>query len=334
MTSRHTRVTLAAALVALHSGAVAAEGPVVIAHRGASGYLPEHTLEAQAMAHAQGADFIEQDVVLTSDGVPVVLHDLYLDAVSDVARTFPGRSRPDGRHYAIDFTLEELRRLRIHERIDLRTGGQLFPGRFPADQGDFRIVTLAEDLEFLAGLARSTGRGVGCYTELKKPAWHREQGQDVTTATLAVLREHGLDGTEPACRLQTFERDEIRRIRHELGWRGGLTLLLAEVPEGPSGERTDPLLEPGALAAVAADADGIGPHIARVVGNDGTPTGLVAAAHAAGLLVHAYTLRCDALPPFATSAGEALQILCDEARLDGVFTDFPDVAVAWRAARR
>ncbi|MFM9010188.1 MAG: glycerophosphodiester phosphodiesterase, partial [Planctomycetota bacterium] len=294
----------------------------------------EHTLEAQAMAHAQGADFIEQDVVLTKDGVPVVLHDLYLDAVSDVAETFPGRSRADGRHYVIDFTLDELRRLRIHERIDPETGRQVFPGRFPADAGGFRIVTLAEDLEFLAGLDRSTGRRTGCYTELKKPVWHREQGQDVTAATLAVLGDHGLDGPGAGCRIQCFERDEIRRIRHEHDWRGGLTLLVAELPKEAAGAARDPLLEPGALAAIAADADGLGPHISRVVAADGRPTGFVAAAHAAGLVVHAYTLRCDALPPFAASAEEALQILRDDAGLDGVFTDFPDVAVRWRAARR
>lgn len=334
MKSLDPRAAVAAALLALHGGAAAAEGPVVIAHRGASGYLPEHTLEAQAMAHAQGADFIEQDVVLTKDGVPVVLHDLYLDAVSDVATKFPGRSREDGRHYAIDFTLDELRRLRIHERIDLRTGRQQFPRRFPADAGGFRVATLAEDLEFLAGLEQSTGRRVGCYTELKKPAWHRDEGQDVTAATLAVLRDHGFDGSGTPCRIQSFDRDEVRRLRHDLGWQGGLTLLVGELPKEAGATPRDPLLEPEALAAIAADADGLGPHIARVVAADGKPTGLVAAAHAAGLVVHAYTLRCDDLPPFASSAEEALRILCGDAGLDGVFTDFPDVVAAWRAARR
>jgi len=330
-----TRLAMAAALLAWQGSPASGRELVVIAHRGASGYLPEHTLEAKAMAHAQGADFIEQDVVLTKDGVPVVLHDLHLDAVTDVAEKYPGRSRADGRHYAIDFTLDELRRLRVHERIDPQTGRQAFPERFPADAGGSRIVTLAEELEFLAGLDRSTGRRTGRYTEIKKPAWHREQGQDVTGVTVAVLRDHGLDGSDARCRIQCFERDEVRRIRHELGWRGGLTLLVGELPKRDSaaGDR-DPLLEPGALAAIAADADGLGPHVARVVAADGTPTGLVPAARAAGLAVHAYTLRCDDLPPFATSAADALRILSDAAGVDGVFTDFPDVVVEWRSARR
>lgn len=312
-------------------GAAAGDGPLVIAHRGASGYLPEHTLEAVAMAHAQGADFVEQDVVLTKDGIPVVLHDLTLDAVTDVAGRFPGRARADGRHYAIDFSLADLRLLRVHERVDPKTGRQKYPGRFPADAGGFRIATLAEHLELLAGLERSTGRRVGVYTEIKQPAWHRDQGQDVTAATLEVLRAHGHDGTGAACRLQTFDRDEVRRLRHDLRWRGGLTLLVGEAPRDAGGR--DPLLEPGALAAIAADADGLGPHLARVVGPDGTPTGLAAAARAAGLVVHAYTLRRDDLPPFADATEAALEVLVD-AGIDGVFTDFPDAAVAWRRDRR
>lgn len=323
---------LAAALLAVAGGRAGAAGPLVLAHRGASGYLPEHTLEAAAMAHAQGADFVEHDVVLSRDGVPVVLHDLDLDAVTDVAVRFPGRARADGRHYVIDFTLEELRRLRMHERRDPRTGRQVYAGRFPADGAGFRMATLAEHLALLAGLARSTGRRTGAYVELKAPAWHRREGQDLAAATLAVLRAHGHDGGGTDCRLQSFDRDEVRRLRHDLGWRGGLTWLVGAEPRRVPG-RPDPLLEPGFLAAVAADADGLGPDLGRVVEPDGRPTGLVAAAHAAGLAVHAYTLRCDALPPFADSPAAALEALCAEAGIDGVFTDFPDVVRAWTRAR-
>ena len=128
------------------AAAAAQAAPIVIAHRGASGYLPEHTLEAKALAHGQAADFIEQDVVLTKDDVPVVLHDVHLDAVCDVADRFPERRRDDGRFYALDFTLAELRTLRFSERRDPQTGRQVFPGRFPAGTGTFRIATLAEEL--------------------------------------------------------------------------------------------------------------------------------------------------------------------------------------------
>jgi len=99
-------------------------GPIVIAHRGASGYLPEHSLESKAMAHAMGADFLEQDVVLTSDGVPIVLHDIHLDSTTDVARLFPGRAREDGRYYALDFNLQEIKALSLHERSFTNDSGE------------------------------------------------------------------------------------------------------------------------------------------------------------------------------------------------------------------
>lgn len=299
--------------------------PLVIAHRGASGYLPEHTLAAKAMAHAQAADFVEQDVVLTRDDVPVVLHDVFLDAVSDVAERYPGRARPDGRHYAIDFTLEELRGLRLFERCDPKTGRPTYPGRFPPRTGSFRIATLEEELDLLDGLARSTGRRAGIYAEIKQPAWHQREGHDPTPIIAEVLRRRGLDGKDAACIVQCFEADELERLRTTLGWQGRLVLLVGDAPDdGP-----DPLLAPDALAAVATIVDGIGPPLTRVVGRDGRPTGLVAAAHAAGLAVHAYTFRIDRLPAFADSPEAALNLLVRGAGVDGLFSDFPDVCVAW-----
>lgn len=107
---------------------------VVIAHRGASGYLPEHSLPAKAMAYAQGADYLEQDLVMTKDNELVVLHDHYLDRVTDVAERFPDRARKDGRYYAIDFTLPEIKSLKFTEGFDIDKEGkkvQSYPGRFP-----------------------------------------------------------------------------------------------------------------------------------------------------------------------------------------------------------
>jgi glycerophosphoryl diester phosphodiesterase len=311
----------------------AAAAPIVIAHRGASGYLPEHTLEAKALAHAQGADFIEQDVVLTKDDVPVVLHDTYLDAVTDVATVFPGRGRDDGRFYALDFTLAELQRLRLCERRDLKTGAQAFPNRFRADTAvPFRIATLDEELAFLAGLDRTTGRRTGIYPEIKQPAWHREEGRDISPIVLAVLRKHGFATKADACHLQCFDVDEVRRLRHELGWEGRLVQLVGDLPKAAA---SDPLLENGALDDLAKTVDGLGPPIARVIDPQGRPTGLVAAAHAAGLVVHPYTFRVDRLPAFASSTDVVLGALFEEARVDGLFSDFPDACVNWlRTPRR
>ena len=120
---------------------------IVIAHRGASAYLPEHTLAAKAMAYAQGANYLEQDLVMTQDGYLVVLHDLFLDDVSDVAERFPGIRREDGRHYVIDLMLAQLLTLEISERVDAQ-GTPRFPNRFPTKRSRFTANTFDQEIEF------------------------------------------------------------------------------------------------------------------------------------------------------------------------------------------
>jgi len=184
--------TLVGVLTGLASASAAAVTPkIIIAHRGASGYLPEHTLPGKALAHAMGADYLEQDLVLSKDGIPVVLHDIVIDTVTDVAKRFPERKRADGRYYALDFTVADLKQLRVTERFDYRTGKPVFPARFPQWQGTFQIPTFEEELQFIQGLNRTTGRDVGIYPEIKSPAWHREQGQDVSRIILSVLERYG-----------------------------------------------------------------------------------------------------------------------------------------------
>jgi glycerophosphoryl diester phosphodiesterase len=307
---------------------------IVIAHRGACGYLPEHTLAAKAAAHAMGADYLEQDVVLSRDGVPVVLHDIHIDTVTDVAQLFPDRAHADGRFYAIDFMLDELRMLTVMERADER-GAQVFPGRFPRGASSFQIPTLAEEIELIQGLNLSTGREAGIYPEIKAPAWHRDEGQDISAIVLAVLADYGYADADDPIYLQCFDWNETRRIRTELGWRGRLIQLLGENDwaEAP-GVDYDVLRTREGLAEVAQLADGIGPwlnHIVTGVGADGAlrMTGLVEDAHALGLAVHPYTFRADALPDYAASLEDALRIFLVEAGVDGVFTDFPDRAVAF-----
>ncbi len=128
-------VALCTAPSATAEGPATGGRPIVIAHRGASGLLPEHTTQAVAVAHALGADFIEQDVVLTRDGVPIVLHDLYLDATTNVAEVFPNRAAAGakiGRRFpALNFSLTEIKTLRVSERFDPHTGRAAFPTRFP-----------------------------------------------------------------------------------------------------------------------------------------------------------------------------------------------------------
>lgn len=311
-----------------------ASSPLVIAHRGASGYLPEHTLEAVAMAHALGTDFIEQDLVLTKDDVPVVLHDVHIDTISDVATKFPSRKRPDGRYYALDFTLAEIKQLTASERFDPKTGKAVFPGRFPAHKGSFQIPTLEEEIQLVQGLNKSTGRNVGIYPELKNPAWHRQQGHDLSKAVLPLLLRYGYAQKSDACFIQCFELSEVKRLRTELGWKGRLIMLLDAVAKGDDGTDFPSLYRPGGLAELAKLVEGIGPSLGSVLDTKGKPTELVKNAHAAGLLVHPYTHRVDALPKYATSSDALLGKLFTDARVDGLFTDFCDTVVRYLAKTR
>lgn len=303
----------------------------VIAHRGASGYLPEHTLEGAAMAHAMGADYIEQDVVLTRDDALIVLHDLYLDAVTDVAERYPGRARADGRHYAIDFTLHEIRRLRVHERTGA-DGEPAFPGRFPQASGLFRVPTLQEEIALIQGLNRSTGRNVGLYIEPKAPAWHQAQGKDLVAAVLALLADHGLTGADDKVLLQSFDFDALRRAREELGTELGLVQLIGENDWQESPTDFEFLQTGAGLHEVARFARGIGPWLPQVIEikDDGSTdiSDLTAMAQRLGLFVHAYTLRADQLPPALGGLSETVRLLVEDVKLDGVFTDHPDQVIA------
>ena len=315
----------------LMAGTAMAE-PLVIAHRGASGYLPEHTLAAKALAVGMGADYIEQDVVLTKDGVPIVLHDITLDATTDVAEVFAGRARADGLHYAIDFTLEDIRRLQVLERAG-RTGGLAFPGRFPRVKMGLTVPTLEEEIIFLKGLAQTSGWVLGIYPELKSPAFHRDEGQDLASAVIAVLAAHDLAGADAKVYLQSFDFNEIRRVRQELGYKGKLVQLLGENSWNMApGTDYDWLKTPEGLAAIAEVADGIGPSLTQVLtdeNKDGVAevTPLVRDAKAFGLAVHPYTLRADRLPPFAPDFGELVRLTVTEAGADGFFTDQPDLGL-------
>jgi glycerophosphoryl diester phosphodiesterase len=313
----------------------AAAEPLVIAHRGASGYLPEHTLEAQAMAVAQGADFIEQDVVLSRDGVPLVLHDVTLDTVTDVAERFPDRARADGRYYAIDLDLAEIRELRVAERRDPATGDPAFAGRFPQGRARFAVATLAESIELIQGLEGTTGRPIGIYPEIKRPAWHRAEGQDISRIVLAVLDAYGYGAAGDArLFLQCFDWAETRRIRDELGYAGPLVQLIGRNDWlDAAGTDYEALLAPAGLAALRRTVDAIGPFIGLVVDGGGRSTGLVERAAAHGLAVHAYTLRADRLPDWADDMA-ALTTALAAAGVGGLFTDHPDQTRQALAVRR
>ena len=318
-------------LLIVLEGSVCARDVLVIAHRGASAYLPEHTLEAYVMAYAQGADYLEPDIVLTGDGVPIALHDRTLEATTNVAETFPGRARRDGRYYALDFTLAEIKQLSVRERVHPVTRLRVFRERFPNTHQElvFRVPTLAEIIELVQGLNSATGRWVGLYPETKASRWHGDQGYDLERSLLEVLDRYGLGSPEDPVFVQSFEPTSLQRLR-ALGSELELVQLIG------SGSLYDGLTSPEGLDTVAGYADGIGLGLSRVVDGGGRlveDNALVRDAQARGLVVHVYTLRADRLPPFASTFDELLELIVLEAGVDGVFTDHPDLVVRFLSVR-
>ena len=292
---------------------------IVIAHRGASGYLPEHTLEAKAMAYAMHPDYLEQDIVLSKDDVPIVVHDITLDDVTDVAQVFPSRKRADGKYYVIDFTYKELLQLNVSERFDTKTGKAVFKNRFPLWKSHFKLHSLQDEIEMIQGLNKSTGENIGIYPEIKEPAFHLKNGKDISVIVLKVLSNYGYNTKKDNCILQCFDATELKRIRQEL--KSNLFLVqLTEFAEDNS-----------KLPEFATYADGVGPYFKQLIKKFDPKTGkitfndYVKNAQELGMVVHAYTFRADQLEGLP-SFDYLLDLAFNKANLDGVFTDFSDKA--------
>jgi len=298
----------------------------VIAHRGVSGYLPEHTIAAKAMAYAMGADYIEQDVVMTRDDKLVVLHDHYLDRVTDVQEKFPNRKREDGRYYVIDFTLDEIRTLDVSERYYIKDGVKtaVFPDRFPLNKSRFKVHTFEEEIELIQGLNKSTGNDIGIYPEVKSPGFYLKEGKDLSLAILQALKKYGYSKKEDKVYLQTFEIDELKRIHDQLMPKVGVDVRLVQLMGND--DYYNEIITKDGLIGLAKYADGIGPSLDMIIENDGTKTELVPDAHYAGLQIHPYTFRQEknSIPGYAKSYEDLLEIFLFEVGVDGVFTDFTD----------
>lgn len=333
---------------------LAGRRPLVIAHRGASGYRPEHTLAAYELAIELGADYIEPDLVLTADGVLVARHDVELSASTDVATRpeFAARRRVavvDGREltgwFVDDFTLTELRSLRAVERIPwLRPTNQAYDSQLPVPTFD-EIIVLAVD----AG--RRRGRWVGLYPELKNPTYLRERGLAPEEALLDALRGFRLERAGVPVFVQCFEPSTLRR----LAARTSLPLVqLVDATGRPydwervgEGRRYADLLTPAGLKEISTYAAVLGAHKSLLLPRDpegrlGRPARVIADAHELGLDVHAWTFRNENsfLPAErrrgseAAAHGDAMGEYATffAAGVDGVFTDHPDTAAAARAA--
>lgn len=344
--------TLAAATPASAGGGVS-RGPLVIGHRGACGYRPEHTLAAYELAARTGADYIEPDLVTTSDHVLIARHENEISGTTDVAsrpefasrrttKTIDGR--PVSGWFTEDFTLAELKTLRAVERIpELRQRNTLYNGLF-------EIPTFDEVLRLRERLTRELRREIGVYPETKHPTYFAQIGLALEAPLAAALRRHGLDRRNAPVFVQSFEAANLRELHDRHRMRVPL-VFLASGSGRPFGDPTsyDDYVTPDGLRELARFCGGLGPVKDRIIGRraDGTlgePTSLVADAHAAGLVVHPWTFRAENqfLPADMRSGtdpaafGQALkeQMIYMGTGIDGLFTDHPDVTVVARRLAR
>ncbi|MGY1855440.1 glycerophosphodiester phosphodiesterase [Modestobacter sp. SYSU DS0290] len=336
-----------------HHGADPAEDLLVIGHRGASGYRPEHTLAAYELAARMGADYLECDVVSTADHVLVCRHENEISGTTDVADhpEFADRRATktvDGVEltgwFTEDFTLAELQTLRAVERLpELREENTLYDGLFA-------VPTLDEFLQLRADLSRELRRQIGAYIETKHPTYFDGIGLSLEEPLVADLREARLDRRHAPVFLQSFETANLREL-DGAGVRVPLVQLLSAsgapadlVAAGDPRTYAD-LSTAAGLAGIARYADGVGPEKAQVIplaedGTLGEPTSFVADAHAVDLLVHPYTFRNENafLPadldegtdPAAYGRAIEEQLRFWEAGVDGIFTDNPDTGVLTR----
>ena len=330
------RLILAALLLA--PAPAIAQDMLIIAHRGASAERPEHTLAAYERAIDQGADYIEPDLVATKDLVLVSRHENELSGTTDVAtrEEFEDRRRDktiDGQKiagwFAEDFTLAELRTLRAKERIpSVRPANTRFDGLY-------QVPTLAEIVKLVRAKEAATGRRIGLYPEVKHPEFLlQETGIDMVDLLLREFRTLGITPADPVF-IQSFEIAPLQRLKQR---GGGFKLVQLVKPEdGPADEpamRYAEMVTPTGLAEIAKYADAVGAHIGLVLKPDGTPTSLVADAKAAGLSVHAWTVRPENefLPamlragddPKGKGCGDVnLAAMLKAAGVAGVFSDGP-----------
>jgi glycerophosphoryl diester phosphodiesterase len=342
------RVLAALALASPALAAAPADRPIVIAHRGASGERPEHTLASYERAIDEGADFIEPDLVVTKDLELVARHENELSGTTDVAKReeFADRKRTkniEGQMltgwFAEDFTLAELRSLRTVERVPaIRPANARFDGLY-------QVPTFAEIVSLVRAKEAETGRTIGLYPELKHPTLLLEQaGIDSVDLMVRELKRFGLDKATSPVFIQIFEVRPLQRLNQLVDTP---LILLISSEGGPYDEpalRWTDLMTPTGLAGVARYADGIGPYLGHVIHPDGTPTALIAEAHKAGLKVHPWTLRKENgfLPPELRSPGgpeaegnwRQLFGAAIASGADGFFTDNPKELVGLLAERR
>jgi glycerophosphoryl diester phosphodiesterase len=341
--------------------------PLVIGHRGASGFVPEHTLQSYRLAIKLGADYVEPDLVMTKDHVLIARHEPFLGDLdpetkgdsTNIADHAEFKDRETTRKldgfdmkgfWAQDFTLAEIKTLGARQTRGSR------PTQF---NGQFKIPTLQEIINLVKRQSKKRGRRIGIYPETKHPTFHDEAGLSLEEPLVRTLKKNGLNSKNSPVFIQSFEQSNLQQLNHMTRVRL-VQLMDAYSTDEATGNptfappndrpfdwvrsgRTGPndtfgyFATDAGLDEVKTYADAIGPWKVYIIPTEGggggavhPPTDLIARAHARGLLVHTWTFRDDAFPSGYPGGPVEEYLAFYRLGIDGVFSDFPDTAFAAR----
>lgn len=309
------------------TNSIAAEEKIIIGANGAGGELIEHTLPAVTLAATEGIDYIELHVVMTSDNQLIVFHDLTLNRLTDAVELFPGRSRENGGYYVIDFSLKEIRQMRLK-------------GASVADNPSISLAipTLREELSLIRRLESILKKSIGISLEIGDPAFHTDSDRDISSASLEILMDYGYIDTSSKLFIQSFDPEELQRIHSQLMPQKEMHLPLIQLIGSNEDLSTqednfknstpysyDWLYSNSGLKILSSYAAAIGLPADTIVDSEGNPllTDYINTAHDYGMAVFAYSLNNQSadFPLFADSFRSLLDVYLQKAGIDGFYTD-------------
>jgi glycerophosphoryl diester phosphodiesterase len=314
---------------------------LVVAHRGASGYLPEHSAPAVALAHGFGVDFVEPDLILTKDGVLIVVHDVILEETTNVAEIYPKRHRKDGHYYAVDFRWNELKVLELLARSPYLAKDNLNRSSAQKEQPEWRfpkellvsalkILSFEDYLNLVEGLNRSRNQVVKIIPELKEPEFHSKYGKDIVAAFFKILHRHPYWGADNVV-IQCFDPRPLKRIRADKLFSGQLMQLIEQENDGSGIDYVKMLTSEG-LSEISTYAEYIGPSLRSLflMEADGKikPSEILKLVESSKLKAIPYTHRTDQLPAIFDEE-RLFKALKNSPAIAGIFSDFSDRAIRY-----
>ncbi len=313
--------------------------PIIIAHRGASGYKPEHTIASYELAIQLGADFIEPDLVSTKDGILIARHENEISGTTDVAERFPKLKKTkkiDGEEvtgwFTEDLTYKEIQTLKVKERL---------PFRSQVDNGKFSVPTFLEILAFVRVQEKALGKKIGVYPELKHPTYFKSLGMSPEKKILSDLKKAGFTSQNDSVFIQSFESAVLKWLAKNSSWPLVQLLEKTQLPYdlivAKDARTVAEYISDEGLQEIRTYAIGIGPDKRMIIDMDQQtklmpPSNLVKRAHHIGLMVHPYTFRAEQnflAKEYSENPDEEYQQFF-RLGVDGVFTDFTDQAVKAR----